>query len=65
MLRGNIVLWLCLYLCLPAVFEFSILGLQSYELVRAMNSLSGMESRVTDRRVRSNWLPPWEMSQEV
>ena len=37
-----------------AVFEFGILGLQSSELLRAMNSLSSMESRVTDRRVRSN-----------
>ena len=48
-----------------AVFEFGILGLQSSELLRAMNSLSGMENRVTDRRVRSNQLPPLEMPQEV
>ena len=56
---------LCLYLCLPAVFEFGILSLQPSTLVRAMNSLSGMEERVTDRHVRSNWLPPWEKFQEV
>jgi hypothetical protein len=57
--------YLCLCLCLPAVFEFGILGLQSSALVRATNSLSGMDGSVTDRRVRSNRLSPWETSQEV
>jgi hypothetical protein len=46
--------YLCLYLCLLAVYEFSILGLQSSVLMRATNSLSGMEGWVTDRCVRSN-----------
>ena len=48
-----------------AVFEFGILGLQSSELLRAMNSLSSMEGRVIDRRVRGKQLPPLEMPQEV
>ena len=36
-------LYLCLYLRVSALFEFTILGLHLYMLLRAMNSLSQME----------------------
>jgi hypothetical protein len=45
--RSYPCLYLCLCLCMQAVFEFGILCLQLSVLVRATNSLSGMEGRVT------------------